>query len=151
MKKNREMFMANDVRICQMSNHLITICSASHLWPKIQSATIASQKTKVTPFFVATAAQKKAVSPRVGPNLLGSRAFGVCTGSRGARNVKRRCQAPKWTGFLAKLWYFTNPDFPERRMISLTKSHHLGVLGRVRLRWNLTRQDAKPQVPRPTN
>ena len=40
--------------------------------------------------------------------------------------------------YLAKLQYFTNLDFPKQRGFPLL-NHHLGEIGRVRPRANLTR------------
>ena len=66
MKKNREMFMANDVRICQMSNHLITICSASHLWQKSNLQPLPRKRQKSPHFLLPLPRKKRRFHPELG-------------------------------------------------------------------------------------
>ena len=129
MKKNREMFMANDVRICQMSNHLITICSASHLWQKSNL-----QPLPRNPIFCCHCRAKKAVSPQVGPNLLGSWAFGGSTGSRGGEKLEEKMPSPKMDRISGQITIISPTQISLKVSgISFPIATIWGKIGRVRL------------------
>ena len=64
----------------------------------------------------------------VTPTYLGKKTFNSELQTTNSRNCWEKNPVISKSVYLAKFYYFTNPDFPERRgSISLTFHHHLGA------------------------